>query len=49
MIVRKTPEETNAVVEKAAQSADEAIKSTQRVANETLDSLADGVEDARQQ
>lgn len=49
MIVRKKPEETNDVVEKAAQSADQAIKSTQRVANEALETLAGGVEDARQQ
>jgi len=49
MIVRKTPEESNAVVDQAAQSADQAIKSTQRVAKEALESLSGGVEDVRLQ
>ncbi len=49
MIIRKKHEESNEMVDQAAQSADEAIKSTQRVANEALDSLSDGVEDVRQQ
>lgn len=49
MIVRKTPEESNPVVDQAAKSADDAIKSTQRVANEALESLSGGVDDARHQ
>lgn len=39
----------NNLVDQAAQSADNAIKSTQQVANQALDSLAGSVQDARQQ
>jgi len=39
----------NTVADQAAQSADNAIKSTQRFANETLDSLSDKVQDVRDQ
>ena len=48
MIVRKTPEESNPVVDEAAKSADQAIKSTRRVANEALESLSGGVENVRE-
>jgi ElaB/YqjD/DUF883 family membrane-anchored ribosome-binding protein len=44
-----TPDPTNRLVDQAALSADNAIKSTQRVANEALDSLAGGVEGLRHQ
>lgn len=49
MFSRKASDEANAVADHAAQSAEKAIKSTQRVANETLDGLADGVQDLRHQ
>jgi ElaB/YqjD/DUF883 family membrane-anchored ribosome-binding protein len=35
------------IADQAAQTADDAIKSTQQVANKALDSLANGVQDAR--
>jgi ElaB/YqjD/DUF883 family membrane-anchored ribosome-binding protein len=38
----------NTLVDHAAQSADEAIRSTQRVANEALDGLAATVQDTRE-
>lgn len=47
MITDKTPEQTNRLVDQAALSADNAIKSTQRLANDTLDSLAGTVQDVR--
>lgn len=43
-ILSNTP---NTLVDHAAQSADEAIRSTQRVANEALDGLASTVQDTR--
>ena len=49
MFAKKLPEESNSLTDQAAKSADQAIKSTQRVANEALDSLADTVQDMRQQ
>ncbi|MBW6496171.1 MAG: hypothetical protein K0B16_16770 [Burkholderiaceae bacterium] len=49
MIIRNKLEESNEVIDQAAQSADEIIKVTRRVANEALESLAEGVEDVRQQ
>jgi ElaB/YqjD/DUF883 family membrane-anchored ribosome-binding protein len=42
-------DQPNSLADKAAQSADNAIKSTQRVANAALDSLADTVQDVRHQ
>jgi ElaB/YqjD/DUF883 family membrane-anchored ribosome-binding protein len=42
-------QQPNALADQAAQSADNAIKATQRVANETLDGLAGTVQDIRQQ
>jgi len=44
-----TQDPANRLVDQAALSADNAIKSTQRVANEALDSLAGGVEGLRHQ
>ena len=41
--------QSNRLTDLAAQSADNAIKATQRVANQTLDGLADSVQDLRQQ
>ena len=43
------PNQSNRLADQAAQSADNAIKATQRVANQTLDGLADTVQDLRQQ
>jgi ElaB/YqjD/DUF883 family membrane-anchored ribosome-binding protein len=41
-------DQSNGLVDRAADSADAAIKSTQRVANQALDGLADSVQDLRQ-
>jgi len=49
MIVGKPLETPNSLADSVAQSADLAIKSTQRVANETLDTLAGTVQDMRHQ
>lgn len=43
------PNQSNRLADQAAQSADNAIKATQRVANQALDGLADTVQDLRQQ
>ena len=48
MITSKLVEPSNGLADHAAQSADHAIKATQRVANDTLDSLSGTVEDMRQ-
>ncbi len=45
----KLAEQTNNLADKAAMSADSAIKSTQRVTNDAFDSLSGGVQDLRQQ
>jgi len=47
MITNKPFESSNNLVDQASDSADRAIKSTQRMANETLDSLAGSVHDVR--
>jgi ElaB/YqjD/DUF883 family membrane-anchored ribosome-binding protein len=47
MITHKTPEQGNGLVDQVAQTADNAIRSTQRLANDTLDSLAGSVQDVR--
>lgn len=47
MVISKKHEESNDPVDQAAQSAGEAIKSTQRVANEALESLSASVEEVR--
>lgn len=49
MFAKKTIEQPNNLADQAAHSADVAIKSTQRVANEALDGLAGSVETARTQ
>ena len=49
MITNKPYEQSNGLVDQAAASADHAIKSTQRVANEALDSLSGSVQDIRNQ
>jgi len=49
MFERKSLEQANGLADQAAQSADHAIRSTQRVANEALDSLAGSVQDMRDQ
>jgi ElaB/YqjD/DUF883 family membrane-anchored ribosome-binding protein len=49
MFTSKSPEVQNNLADQAALSADHAIRSTQRLANETLDSLAGSVQDLRQQ
>ena len=49
MFSRKPSEQPNNVADHAAKSADHAIKSTQRVANEALDGLADSVQELRHQ
>jgi ElaB/YqjD/DUF883 family membrane-anchored ribosome-binding protein len=41
--------QSNRLADQAAHSADNAIKATQRVANQALDGLADSVQDLRQQ
>ena len=47
MIANKPFEPSSNLADQAAQSADEVIRSTQRVANETLDNLAVRVQDIR--
>jgi len=47
MITNKPFETSNTLVDQASDSAERAIKSTQRMANETLDSLAGSVHDVR--
>ena len=49
MFNTRTQDTTNRLVDPAALLADNAIKSTQRVTNEALDSLAGGVEELRHQ
>ena len=49
MSATKTSEQPNKLADFAAHSADQAIKSTQRKANEALDGLADGVQDLHTQ
>lgn len=49
MIAGKSLDQPNSVSDAVAQSADNAIKSTQRVANEALDTLAGTVQDMRHQ
>ena len=49
MIANKHLDQPNHLADHAAQSADKLIKSTQRVANDALDSLAGSVQDVRHQ
>ena len=48
-MITNPSEPTNRMVDSAAQSADHAIKSTQRVANQALDGLSNGVKDLQDQ
>lgn len=47
MLTQRTTDQTNGLVDQAAQAADNAIKATQRLTNEALDGLAGSVQDAR--
>lgn len=47
MLDQKYPDQSNALADHAASSADTAIRSTQRMANNALDGLASSVQDAR--
>ena len=47
MTIRNPLEASNGLIDQASASADRAIKSTQRVANEALDSLSGSVHDMR--
>lgn len=49
MFAKKPLEQVNSIADQAAHSAEQAIKSTQRVANEALDRLAGTVQDMRHQ
>ena len=49
MTPNKPYEQSNSIVDQAALSADQAIKSTQRLANDAMDNLAGSVQDLRQQ
>lgn len=49
MFAKKTTDQPANIADQAAHSADVAIKSTQRVANEALDGLAGSVQNARSQ
>jgi ElaB/YqjD/DUF883 family membrane-anchored ribosome-binding protein len=49
MLTQRTTEQTNGLVDHSAQAADNAIKATQRLANDALDGLAGSVQHARQE
>jgi ElaB/YqjD/DUF883 family membrane-anchored ribosome-binding protein len=49
MMIDRVTESHNNLADQAALSADQAIRSTQRVANQALDGLAGSVQDLRQQ
>ena len=49
MFLNKPAEKSVSLVEQASQSADQAIKSTQQVANEALDTLTEAMQDLRHQ
>jgi ElaB/YqjD/DUF883 family membrane-anchored ribosome-binding protein len=49
MIISKPLEQSNRFVDEAAASADHAIKATQRVTNDALNSLSGSVQDMRSQ
>lgn len=49
MFSNKSSEQSSNLVEQAVQSADSAIKSTQRVANNALENLSETVKDMRDQ
>lgn len=47
MFTNKPFEQSNGLVDQAARSADNAIQSTQRLANDAIDSVADSMHDVR--
>lgn len=49
MIVNRSLDQSSSVADSVAQSADHAIKSTQRIANEALDTLSGTLQDVRNQ
>lgn len=49
MFANQTPETQNKLVDQASASADQAIRSTQRVANEALNGLAGSAQNLREQ
>jgi ElaB/YqjD/DUF883 family membrane-anchored ribosome-binding protein len=49
MFANQTPETQNKLVDQASASADQAIRSTQRVANEALNGLAGSAQSLREQ
>jgi len=49
MFLNSTPDKPSTLVEQASQTADQVIKSSQQVANEALESLADAMQDLRHQ
>lgn len=49
MNFNRPSDSSNLLVDHAAQAADSAIKSTQRLANDTLDNLAGSVQDVRRE
>jgi len=49
MIANKTFEQSNSIADQASQSADNAIRSTQRAATDAIDSVAGSAQDLRNQ
>jgi ElaB/YqjD/DUF883 family membrane-anchored ribosome-binding protein len=49
MFAKKLQESSSSLSEQMTQSADDAIRSTQRIANEAVDGLASAVQDVRHQ
>lgn len=49
MFAKKNPEPSSSIADQMSQSADDAIRSTQRLANETVDGLAHTMQDMRTQ
>jgi len=49
MFAKKKPEPSSSIADQMSQSADDAIRSTQRLANETVDGLAHTMQDMRTQ
>lgn len=49
MFFNNAHQQSNSLAEQTAESVEQAIKSTQRVANESFDSLAGGVQELRDQ
>jgi ElaB/YqjD/DUF883 family membrane-anchored ribosome-binding protein len=49
MFAKQKPEPSSSIADQMSQSADDAIRSTQRLANETVDGLAHTMQDMRTQ